>query len=95
MRPYTEIPCSRYNARFVIAPEFERDRSTLLAICQRSESYRDLIARLDDWTLQQRSAHRRRIDIGLLQSAIYEYNTLILTEIKTVTETKLVPENKE
>jgi hypothetical protein len=89
MRPYSEIPCSRYNARFVIAPEFERDRNTLLEICQHSESYHDLLARLDDWILQQRSAHGRRIDIGLLQSAISNYNTLILTEIKTITEVRL------
>ncbi len=95
MRPYTEIPCSRWNARFVIAPEFERNRNTLLAICQRAESFRDLLARLDDWILQQRTAHERRIDIGILRSAIGEYNTLILTEIKTITETRLVSPDKE
>ncbi|MFA5379069.1 MAG: hypothetical protein WC455_25160 [Dehalococcoidia bacterium] len=90
MRVYTEIPCNRYNARFVIAPEFERDRATLQEICARSESYTDLLAELQAWTLRERAVSQRRIDIGLLQSQIGSYNTLILTEVKTIIEAKLV-----
>ena len=93
MRTYTEIPCSKYNTRFVLAPEFERDRAALQQICALSESLRDLLARLDEWTLRERAVSQRRIDIGLLQSQFSSYNTLIITEIKTIKEHQLVPDS--
>jgi hypothetical protein len=79
----------------VIAPEFERDRAELQQICGLSESLRDLLARLDEWTLRERAVSQRRIDIGLLHSQIGNYNTLILTEIKTIKEGLLFPISTE
>lgn len=93
MRTYTEISCAKYNARFVIAPEFERDRAELQQICGMSESLRDLLLRLDEWALHERAVSSRRIDIGLLHSQIGNYNTLILTEVKTITEYRLTPDS--
>lgn len=79
----------------MIAPEFERDRAELQQICGLSESLRDLLARLDEWTLRERAVSQRRIDIGLLHSQIGNYNTLILTEIKTIKEGLLFPISTE
>lgn len=90
MRTYSEIPCNRFNARFIISPEFERNRAELQKICSRAQTLRDLMIDLDEWAHRMRAASQRRIDIGLLHSNLGEYRSFIITEVKTIIEPKLI-----